>query len=385
MKGPPKAYPVKNRPGLWAAKGVDPTTRARKNYFGNSAEEASRKAEASLGVTEDNSLFAFYRTVYLPTVQHRSLNWINQIGWVMDRYVLPEFGHRDFGELKRAELQVFFNRIARDLAPRSVRNIKIVFGGVFRLAMADELIAANPTSFVRLAKPDRPHKQVLTFEQLHRLVEKAHPLAKPFVILAGCAGLRLGEAVGVTRGAISKDGILTVCQQVQQVRGGCLISPTLKTENSYRQIPLPTALMSELLNCRRVSDIWICSDTKGGYVTPKNITRELRAACEAAGIPCVSPHELRHTFISLLENEIEAPRPVVMALAGHARSNVTDGYSHTFSQQLLRWMGRYWDQVSTACSPECWATGAKPIGSVEPAIQLVRGKGHVNLFEGMGW
>lgn len=362
QKAPPKPYAVKNRPGLFAAKGIDPVTLQRKNYFGGSPAEASRKALESFGIAEDTSLFSFYCNVYLPTVKHRSRNWLDQIAWAMDGYIAPELGHRDLRELKRAELQLFFNKIGQSLKTSSVAKIKIVLGGIFRLAMADEVILSNPVTFVRLPERDRVEKTALSLEDLKKLVDTAGPLIKPFVLLAGCAGLRLGEAVGVTRAAISREGVLSVRQQVQQFKGGCIVSPKLKTEHSYREIPLPIGFREVLLDCSQVSGIWVCSDSKGGYVRPKNITRELRAACVKAEVPVVSPHELRHTFISLMDNEIEAPRTVVMALAGHSAQSTTDGYSHVKSEQKLRWMELLWDQMSTACSPEMWATTAENAG-----------------------
>lgn len=341
----PKAYQVKNRPGLWAAKGVDPITLRRKNYFGKSEAEASRKAAESFGVTDDFSLISFYSNVYLPTVKHRSENWLSQIGWAMDKHILPEFGHRDIRQLKRPELQVHFNKLGKDLKASSASKVKIVMSGILRLAMADELIMSNPLTFVRLPAKDRVHKTALTFFELQSLLGASGPLIKPFVILAACAGLRLGEAVGVTHGAISKDRVLSVKQQVQQMKGRCDVSQTLKTGNSFRDIPLPAEFYEALLGCGQVSDIWVCSDSKGGYVRPKNITRELAIACEAAKVPLVSPHELRHTFISLMDNEVEAPRTVVMALAGHAAQSTTDGYSHVKNEQKLRWMERFWYQL----------------------------------------
>lgn len=280
----------------------------------------------------------------------------------MDRHIAPELGHRDLRELKRGELQLFFNGLGRELKASSVAKVKIVLGGIFRLAMADEVIQSNPVEFVRLPEQDRVEKTVLSLEDLRKLIECAGPLCKPFVLLAGCAGLRLGEAVGVTRTAISKDRVLTVRQQVQQLKGGCTVSQKLKTEHSYREIPLPKDLYDALLGCGQVSGIWVCSDSKGGYVKPKNITRELKAACLKAEVPVLSPHELRHTFISLMDNEIEAPRTVVMALAGHSPQSTTDGYSHVKREQKLRWMERLWDQVSTACSPNFGATVSENVG-----------------------
>lgn len=363
MESKPQAYLVKNRPGLWAAKGIDPITHRRKNYFGKSATEASEKAIRSLGPSNDFSFFQFYSTVYLPTVKHRSQNWLNQIAWAMDKYILPEMGHRDIRELKRAELQVFFNKISRDLKASSLEKVKIVMSGVMRLAVADEVITVNPVTFVRIARKDPVEKTALSFQELNALLNASRPLIKPFVILAGCLGLRLGEAVGVTRGAISRNRVLSVRQQVQQLKGGCTISNKLKTDQSRRDIPLPEAIYDALMGCQQVSDIWVCSDSVGGFVKPKNITRELKAACLAAGVPIVSPHELRHTFISLMDNEVEAPRTVVMALAGHVAQSTTDGYSHVKNEQKLRWVEKFWDQVSTACSPESWATRVERTGS----------------------
>lgn len=358
----PKAYPVKHRPGLFAAKGIDPATLKRKNYFAASPEEASRKAGLSFGISDDYSLFSFYANVYLPTVKHRSANWLSQIGWAMDRHVLPEFGHRDIRELKRAELQRFFNSLGPSMKATSIGKVKIVFSGVLRLAMADELIVSNPLSFVRLAPVEAVEKVALTQSELKALIAESGPLLRPFVLLAGCAGLRLGEALGVTRAAISKDGVMLVRQQVLQLKGRCEVSTSLKTMHSRRDIPLPPGLMEALLDSGQVSDIWVCSDSVGGYVRPKNITRELNAACMKAGVPRVSPHELRHTFISLMDNEVEAPRTVVMALAGHAAKTTTDGYSHVKNEQKRRWMQRLWDQVSTARSPDAWATDAQKSG-----------------------
>lgn len=362
MGAAPKAYQVKNRPNLWAAKGIDPTTQKRKNYFGGSADEASRKAAQSFGVADDFSLFSFYSNVYLPTVKHRSHNWLAQISWAMDKYVLPELGHRDIRELKRPELQLFFNGTSKSMKASSAGKVKIVLSGILRLAMADEVIASNPLAFVRLPPKDTVEKTALTFDELKALIAASGPLVRPFVILAGGAGLRLGEALGVTRAAISKDGVLSVRQQVLQLKGRCDVSQSLKTSNSRREIPIPEGMLAALLVADQVSGIWVCSDSKGGYVRPKNITRELTAACSTAGVPRVSPHELRHTFISLMDNEVEAPRTVVMALAGHSARSTTDGYSHVKVEQKRRWMERFWDQVSTACSPEEWATRARKSG-----------------------
>lgn len=83
----------------------------------------------------------------------------------------------------------------------------------------------------------------------------------------------------------------------------------------------------------------------GGYLTPNNATRELYAACEKAKIGKVTPHELRHTFISLMENELECPRPIIQEIVGHAKKGVTGGYSKSNMAQKLKWMSRYFSAM----------------------------------------
>jgi integrase len=344
----------------WEAKGIDPSTGARKSYYGQSQAEAEKKALNSYGVSSDGTLYSFYANVYLPTVAHRSENWIGQIAWAMDGYVLPEFGNVDLCEIDRKSAQRFFNRLLGLMKVSSVRKIRIVFSGVMNLAEDDELISRNPVRKVRLPAAEKPDKKALTFEQLWTLLEHAQPRAVPVILLEGFCSLRLGESVAVTRAHLP-NGVLQVRQQALQLTGGCRILDKLKNPQSERDIPLPAPLLDRLLNAGQVSGIYVCSDSKGGYLTPNNATRELAEACERAGlghyedrsgkqafIPMVTPHELRHTFISLMENEIEAPPAIVACLAGKSYGGPNKGYSHTHRKQLERWMQKFWDQASTS-------------------------------------
>jgi integrase len=338
----PKAHEVK--PGTFQAKGVDPETGKRKSYYGKTALEASMKAANSFGTKiHDESLYGYYANSYLPTIIHRSTNWRTQVGWAMDKFVIPEFGTMALTDIDRVSAQRFFNRISKNLAPSSVQKIKIVFSGVLNLAEDDELIPKNPLRRVRIQPVNDPCKRALTYAEARALIEASHDLAKPFIILGLC-GLRLGEALGVTRSAIV-DGTLFVTQQVLQPKGGCVVTKTLKTPQSQRMIPLPEGLVKMLLDCNQVSGIYVCSNTKGGYLTPNNVTREMAKAVENAGIGKVTPHELRHTFISLLENELEVPPAVVASLAGKKGEGITAGYSHSHKAQLLKAMTRHWDEI----------------------------------------
>jgi len=55
--------------------------------------------------------------------------------------------------------------------------------------------------------------------------------------------------------------------------------------------------------------------------------------------------------IGELKTEIET-----LARLQASAQSTTDGYSHVKPEQKLRWVEKYWGQVSTACGPEAWAT-----------------------------
>ena len=332
--------------GLYESKGIDQSTGKRKSYYAKSEAEAVARAARSLGIEvgeEQGTLYSYYATAYLPTVAYRSENWQSQIAWAMDRYILPALGDTSLSELKRPVLQQFFNGLLRTLKPSSARRVKIVLSGVLNLAEADEAIARNPARFVRLPTGAPPDKTALTFEELGRLLAASHDLARPVVLLGGfCGGLRIGEICAVTRGHL-KGGNLLVRQQALQLKGGCRIEPSLKTPQTRRDIPLPAALAEALLCCNQVSGVYVVSNTIGGYLTPNNAGRELAFAAARAKVPAISAHELRHTFISLMENVLEAPPAIVAALAGKRDRRVTSDYSHTHREQMLKWMTAYYE------------------------------------------
>lgn len=350
----------------YEAKGVDPKTGKRKSFYSRiSQEDASSQARKSYGVQLGNSFRAYYLGGFIPAIVHRSENWRIQVAWAMKNIWCPVFGEIDLDQITRAMVQGAINSANLRYAPKSVHNAYKILHAMLELAEVDGVIDRNPCIKIRLPAIGPAQEIALSFDQLATLIKHSQPLIKPFVLLAGCCSHRLGEAVGSRLADIDKERVLQVRRQVLQLRGKIEITETLKTPQSHRSIPLPDGLYDEIMACERVPSLWICTDTIGGFVKPKNIRRELMIAQERAGlghyegegkyrkfVPLISPHELRHTFISLMENNLEVPRRVVEQLAGkHSKSKI-GSYSHADIADMRKAMERYWDQVSTALTTE---------------------------------
>lgn len=350
----------------YEAKGIDPETGKRKSYYDKDPEKASKKAAKSLGLLDylpDSTLHGIYVTSYWPSVRPRSYNWREQIRWAYDGFIGPKWGGYDLADLKRNDIQNWFNDLIGKLENSSLRKIRIVMSCIINHAMDDDdcQISRNPCARIKLPAVEDPEKTALTPRELRKLIECAQGREIPIVLL-GAMGLRKGEICGVQADRIQK-GDLVVNQQVQYEKGlGFFLTPKLKTPQSKRTIPLPQDFKERLVNAGQVSDIFIASDSLGGFVTPKNVDRELASAVGRAGIPRISPHELRHTFITILENELEAPDTIVAKLAGRAKKGLNAGYSHSTLILLRKWTEKYWDHVMNAVSDEC------PLGFTTEAV-----------------
>ncbi len=106
--------------------------------------------------------------------------------------------------------------------------------------------------------------------------------------------------------------------------------------------------MADAIRKESGNRLYLAGTTSGKFQLPNNVTEDLQEACKKAGIPIITPHELRHTFISLLENEMEAPAAVVAALAGKKDNRVTSGYSHTHQIQMKKWLSAHFNAFRKA-------------------------------------
>lgn len=100
-----------------------------------------------------------------------------------------------------------------------------------------------------------------------------------------------------------------------------------KTGQSDRFVPLHPRLLETLLPLRRVRgtllEAW------------PNVRRDLAAACKRAGVPLVTPNDLRRTFASWLVQAGESSH-VVAQLLGHSSSQMVEKVYGRLAQKTLQ-------------------------------------------------
>jgi integrase len=311
-----KAYQRKS--GLWEAKGVDPGTGVRKSFYGRTQDDAIRKATGE----PLDTLIGYYERCFLPTIRHLAPATIRMRVGHFDRYIAPKLGDTPLESIDRPMLQRFFNGIER--SPRTVQMVHGTLSQILGLAERDAMIERNPAKWVRLPKADPLTPKPIEPWQLKDLLTGEQ---RELALLCG-SGLRLGEALACGPGVL-KDGWLSIeSQVVQNGKGKAVRQNTLKTPASKRRIPFKFDMPAKLQ--------WVEGN-------PPNVSSGLKRHCQRLGFVC-TPHMLRHTFITTIE-DLECPRRVVAELVGHTRPDTTDGYSKVADEQKEKWMDKYWEFV----------------------------------------
>ena len=220
----------------------------------------------------------------------------------------------------------------RALAPGTIKTRFVNVRSVFRAAVRDGMIAADPTASVRLPR-QRKREAAMTIptpDVLRRILEAADPRFRAFVGLCAFAGLRLGEAAALR--AEDVDFLrrqLPVSRQVQRLKGGGL-DIRLPKYNSERTVHIPDALV-EMLAQHVEQGLWCPWLFAGVDHQPPHqntVGYRWRSTLAKAGVEGVRLHDLRHFFASgLIASGCDVV--AVQRALGHAKSTTTlTTYAH---------------------------------------------------------
>ncbi|GJM43205.1 MAG: hypothetical protein DHS20C21_00470 [Gemmatimonadota bacterium] len=238
-------------------------------------------------------------------------------------HLLPVFGTRRLDEIRNEDIQTLKTKLAKK-APATVNNVLSTLSKLLKTAVEWGLIEKMPCT-IKLLK--RPHIEMRfhDFQAYERLLEAANqidPRAHLVVLLAGQAGLRSGEIVGLEWDDIDHERLqLRVARSVWK---GHINTPK---SGRPRLIPMTSRLAAALdahrhIRCRRV----LCHRT-GRFFKQKDVQKLVQKAERLADLDHIGVHALRHTFCSHLAMK-GAPTKAIQELAGHSELVTTQRYMH---------------------------------------------------------
>jgi len=135
---------------------------------------------------------------WLPAQVHLRPNSASLYASHVANHVVPLLGDRPLGALRRPDCTAFVAALTAKLAPSTVHTVYAVLCSLMQSAVEDQLIAANPCSRVPLPRVDKRVITPLPAAAVSALAAAIRPRYEVTVWLAAGAGLREGEALGLT-------------------------------------------------------------------------------------------------------------------------------------------------------------------------------------------
>lgn len=280
------------------------------------------------------------------------------------RHIIAEIGNMKMTEVTLDDIQLAMVSVS-DKSVSVYKSITILYKQIFKAALESRVIEKDPTIYLESKGGGIPQqdKKALTDEQVERLLAAVEGLqTHTFIMLGVYAGLRREEILALQWDSVYLDEeapYLTVRRAWHSENNRAVILDELKTSSSRRNIPLPDQLTYCLrkvkensksdyvianrdgnpLSYTQFKRLWTFVETRTAgmksYYRYENGMRvrhtfEAKLGEKAAHNGRViysldfkvTPHQLRHTYITNLIHANVDPK-TVQYLAGHSRSKIT--------------------------------------------------------------
>lgn len=269
-----------------------------------------------------NDLWLEYERVHLPTKRARSASDDRSM-W--KTYILPKLRNVKVRDLTPQMVDELHREISETKPVRANRVIEVLRKAC-NLAIRWEWVDRNPcTGFAKNTEQERqvylsPEQIRLVAKALEQSRSQASANAIRFMLLTGC---RKSEALGATWSMFDLDS-------------GIWTKPSSHTKQKrIHRVPLSGAATELLIRMSEEEDadpVFVFPGSgEAGHLT--DVKRTWQTVREAAGIPDVHIHDLRHTFAALLASNA-VPMMVLSGLLGHTQAQTTKRYAHLYDDPL---------------------------------------------------
>jgi len=328
-----------DRGDRWELRFRDPDGRQRRQLFARKTDAEQARARIRVDVSRGAYIapdagrvtLAAYGETWLSSRVHRpSTAALVESG--LRVHVLPALGSRPIGTIRHSHVQGFVKACSERLAPGSVENVFRVLSAICSAAVLDRVIATNPCNDVVLPRKVKAEVVPPTVAEVRILLGAMPDRYRVAGMLAAGAGLRQGEALGLTVDRIDfLRRQLRVDRQMVSLPGCEPHLAQVKSDASVRWVPLADVVLDALaghLAAFPVGPDGLVLTYQNGHPIRRNRFGAMwRQSTARAGLD-FRYHDLRHHFASALIAGGCSVKAVQKAL-GHASAKVTlDTYGH---------------------------------------------------------
>jgi integrase len=294
----------------------------RKSFYGHTKKEAKDKADAYLkkrqyGEIDERITLAAWADKWLDAYKSnlRQISYDKTYKYIIDSHIKPYFKDARLATIRPIDIQEFFKSKA-DYSISMVDKIRVVIKSLFNAAIENDLVIKSPVGAGKIysrkaQKPRRAYteaeaRDIINFAKTHRFGAA--------IIIMLKTGLRRSELLALRWQDIDlKNKTLSVKLSVSVSAGGISIGPP-KTPASMATLPIDDELKSVFQSIPRMigerdyvfhkndgnvlnPDVWEASQYRAFMRDYKVYYMKEHGGKEPK---ILTPHELRHTFGSLI-------------------------------------------------------------------------------------
>lgn len=258
--------------------------------------------------------------------------------------LLPLLGQSRPAALTVLDIEEAVAQLRERHTPKTGARALRVLSMVLRQAVRWQLLPSNVAQGVRPPRVPKPELQVWTPAQVARFLNVArnHRLYPLFLLALG-TGMRKGELLALQWQDVDLDaGEITVRRNLVKNEAGQYELGLPKTDTGKRRIPLACDTVEALKIHRKAErrgrseprpGDFVFTAASGNHVQHRQLDKVYRSLTDAAGLPRIRFHDLRHTSASLLVRQ-GVPAKVVADRLGHADVRFTlQVYTHVYDDQ----------------------------------------------------
>ena len=251
-----------------------------------------------------------------------------------NKHIKNTLGQCDISLLDYEYIQNFFNEKGKKETKTLIENIYKVINGVFNYAYNNSYISRKPYVKLKLnGIKTLKKKNTITINEFNLFIENyRNPKTNKIVendnyivalYIGLYTGMRLGECLGLKKEDVDMDNKKISINKQLQIIGNDISLSELKTNSSYRKVPISDELYDILKKHFRKypeSEFVVC-DKDMRWMSPRKIQKSIQRASQKLDIN-FHYHMLRHTFVTQLYNK-GVDIKITQLLAGHANYQTT--------------------------------------------------------------
>lgn len=280
---------------------------------------------------------------FIDDLSHRRKpSTVQTFTFIFQKHIFPVFGDRQLADITPADTRSWENDlIDSGLSAATIRHIVGRLSSLFTFAIRFYGLQTNP---VRLAGPvqlapavtrNAPELHFWTVQQFaHFITSGLPPVYITLFSILFWGGLRLGEALALTKGDFDSNAqTLSISKTISTIDKSHTYIQSPKTAASVRTIAIPSHLCMILSDWIMQTDMHNPADMFFWFRYNASIELAFHKAADAAGLPRIRVHDLRHSHASLLVH-LGFPPIVIRDRLGHSSIEITlNTYAHLYPQK----------------------------------------------------